>query len=149
MAEAAGNNEFPTILGPDAIFKGEMSFEKGVRLMGKFEGRINTPGRLHVAREARMAADVESGAIVIEGEVKGNLTASDRIELKQTARLDGDLRATKLTVDEGAIFNGHVTVGPDAVKNRPPQQQGAQQHPQKPSVSVSVMPGVKEPVGAK
>src|SRR5207249_3509400 len=101
--------------------KGELTFEKGLRLMGKFEGRINTPGRLHIAREARMQADVESGAIIVEGEVKGNLIANDRIELKQTARLEGDLRATKLTVDEGAIFSGHVTVGPDAVKNRPPQ----------------------------
>ena len=136
MAEnAPTNNEFPTILGPDAVFKGELSFEKGLRLMGKFEGRINTPGRLHVAREARMAADVESGAIIVEGEVKGNLTANDRIELKQTARLEGDLRATKLTVDEGAVFSGHVTVGPDAVKNRPPQAG-------KPGVSVTVMPGV-------
>ena len=124
--------EFPTIIGPDATFKGEMSFEKGLRLMGKFEGKITSAGRLHIAREARMQADVESGAIIVEGEVKGNLTANDRIELKQSARLEGDLRATKLTVDEGAVFSGHVTVGPDAVKNRPPQQ--------RPSVSVTVMP---------
>lgn len=116
MADAG--NEFPTILGPDASFKGELTFEKGLRLQGKFEGKITTPGRLHIAREAHMQADVDSGAIIVEGEVKGNLTAADRIELKQTARYEGDLRATKLTVDEGAIFSGHVTVGPDAVKNR-------------------------------
>jgi cytoskeletal protein CcmA (bactofilin family) len=120
MADASPQ-EFPTIIGPDASFKGELTFEKGMRLMGKFEGRITSPGRLHVAKEARMQADVESGSIIVEGEVKGNLTANDRIELKQTARLEGDLRATKLTVDEGAIFSGHVTVGPDAVKQRPPQ----------------------------
>ena len=138
MAENQGGqgNDFPTIIGPDASFKGELSFEKGLRLMGKFEGKINTGGRLHVAREARMAADVDGGSIVVEGEVKGNLTANDRVELKQSARLEGDLRATKLTVDEGAVFSGHVTVGPDAVKNRPPGQQGG-----KPGVSVTVMPG--------
>jgi len=131
MADVS-NAEFPTIIGPDASFKGELQFEKGLRLMGKFEGRITSGGRLHIAKEARMQADVESGAIIVEGEVKGNLTANDRIELKQSARLEGDLRATKLTVDEGAVFSGHVTVGPDAVKNRPPQQ--------RPSVSVTVMP---------
>ena len=114
-------NDFPTVLGPDASFKGELTFEKGLRLMGKFEGKITTSGRLHVAKEARMAADVEGGAIIVEGEVKGNLVASDRIELKQTARYEGDLRATKLTVDEGAVFSGHVAVGPEAVKNRTPQ----------------------------
>ena len=56
-----------------------------------------------------MQADVESGAIVVEGDVKGNLTASDRVELKQTAHYEGDLRASKLVVDEGAVFTGHVT----------------------------------------
>src|SRR3989440_13053832 len=90
MADS-GNQEFPTIIGPDASFKGELQFEKGLRLMGKFEGRITSGGRLHIAKEARMQADVESGAIIVEGEVKGNLTANDRIELKQSARLEGDL----------------------------------------------------------
>ena len=115
MAEL-GNNEFPTILGPDATFKGELQFEKGMRLHGRFEGKISTPGKIHVSKEAKMQADVEAGAMIVEGDVQGNLTASDRIEMKQTARYNGDLRASKLVVEEGAIFSGHVTVGPDAVK---------------------------------
>ena len=124
MAEA-GNQEYPTILGPDANFKGEMSFEKGLRLMGRFEGKMNTPGRLHIAKEARMQADVDCGALIVEGDVKGNLSANDRIELKATARYEGDLRASKLTVDEGAVFNGHVTVGPEAIKGKPGGTPGA------------------------
>ena len=115
MAET-GNNDFPTILGPDASFKGDLTYEKGMRLQGKFEGNIMTPGRLLVTKEAKMQADVDAGAIAVEGEVKGKLNASDRIELKQSARYEGDLTASKLVVDEGAILNGHVTVGPDAVK---------------------------------
>src|SRR5215218_9613493 len=125
MAEGGTNQEYPTILGPDANFKGEMNFEKGLRLQGRFEGKMNTPGRLHIAKEARMQADVDCGALTIEGDVKGNLSAADRIELKSTARYEGDLRASKLTVDEGAIFNGHVSVGPEAVKNGKPGAPGA------------------------
>src|SRR3954471_7642299 len=126
MADAGnpGPGEFPTILGPDANFKGELSFEKGMRLMGKFEGKVNTPGRVHVAKEAKMSADVEAGGIVVEGDAHGNLSASDRVELKQSARYEGDLRATKLVVDEGAVFSGHVQVGPEAAKNRGPGQPG-------------------------
>ena len=115
MADA-GNPEFPTILGPDASFKGELSFDKGMRLMGRFEGKVNTPGRVHVAKEAKMSADVDAGGIIVEGEVQGNLSAADRIELKNTARYEGDLRATKLVVEEGAAFSGHVSVGPDVAK---------------------------------
>src|SRR3954470_20595583 len=118
MADAnpGPGGDFPTVLGPDANFKGELSFDKGMRLMGKFEGKVSTPGRVHVAKEAKMSADVEAGGIVVEGEVHGNLSANDRIELKQSARYEGDLRANKLVVDEGAVFSGHVTVGPDSVK---------------------------------
>ena len=115
MAEG-GNQEFPTVLGPDASFKGELSFEKGMRLMGRFEGKITTPGRLHIAKEAKMSADVDAGAIIVEGEVQGNLAASERIELKQSARYQGDLTASKLVVEEGAAFVGHVSVGPEAQK---------------------------------
>jgi cytoskeletal protein CcmA (bactofilin family) len=118
MAESGGN-DFPTTLGPDANFKGELTYEKGMRLQGKFEGNINTPGRLHITKEAKLMADVDASWISVEGDVRGKLTASDRVELKQSARYEGDLTASKLVVDEGAVLNGHVTVGPDAVKGKP------------------------------
>ena len=123
MAES-GNNDFPTILGPDANFKGELTYEKGMRLQGKFEGNILTPGRLHIAKEARMQADVDAGSITVEGDMKGKLSATDRVELKQSAKYEGDMTASKLVVDEGAIISGHVHVAPDAVKGKPPQHAG-------------------------
>ena len=115
-----GNQEYTTILGPDATFKGELTFEKSMRLHGKLNGSISTPGRLHVAKEAQMEANVDAGAIILEGEVNGNLTATDRIEMKPTTRYEGDLTTSKLVVEEGAQFRGHVSVGPDAVKGKPP-----------------------------
>jgi cytoskeletal protein CcmA (bactofilin family) len=66
MAEA-GNQEFTTVLGPDASFKGDLTFEKGMRLHGKLSGTVTTAGRLHVAREAKMDAEVEAGSIILEG----------------------------------------------------------------------------------
>lgn len=124
MADA--NQDFPTILGPDAKFKGELTFEKAMRLHGQFEGTIITQGRLHVAKEAKMGADVEAGAIIVEGEVNGNLGAADRIELKASARCKGDITAAKLVVEEGAAFSGHVSVGPDHMKT-PSVKTGGQQ----------------------
>ena len=88
MAESA-NQDFPTILGPDATFKGELTFDKGMRLHGRFEGKVVTPGRLQVAKEAKMHADVEAASILIEGEVHGNLNATDRVELKQSTGTRG------------------------------------------------------------
>jgi cytoskeletal protein CcmA (bactofilin family) len=108
--------DFPTIIGPDASFKGDLSFDKAMRVHGRVEGKIQSSGRLHVAKEAKVIADVDAGSIIIEGEIKGNLVASDRIELKNSARFEGDMRAGKLVVEEGASFNGHVSVGPEAAK---------------------------------
>ena len=124
MAET-GNQEFSTVIGPDASFKGELTFEKGMRLHGKLSGTVTTAGRLHVAKEATCEAEVQAGSIIIEGEVRGNLTASDRIEMKPTTRYEGDLTTAKLVVEEGAQFRGHVTVGPDAVKSKPQGPGGA------------------------
>ena len=109
-------NDFSTVLGPDVVFKGELSFEKPVRLQGRLEGSVRTPGKLHIDREAKVQADVRAGAIAIEGQVRGNLAASERIELKATSDYEGDLQALKLIVEEGAVFKGQVSVGPGVVK---------------------------------
>jgi len=111
--------DVPTVLGSDSSFKGDITFDKGMRIHGRFEGKITTTGRLHVAKEAKLQAEVEAGSIIVEGEVHGGLAASERLELKQSARYEGDLRANRMIVEEGAIFSGHVTVGPDVVKTQP------------------------------
>ena len=109
-------NDFSTVLGPDVVFKGELNFEKPVRLQGRLEGSVRTPGKLHIDREAKVQADVRAGAVTIEGQVRGNIAAMERIELKATADYEGDLQALKLIVEEGAVFKGNVSVGPGVLK---------------------------------
>jgi cytoskeletal protein CcmA (bactofilin family) len=123
MADLA-NADVPTVLGPDSNFKGEMSFDKGMRVHGRFEGKITTPGRVHVAKEARIQAEIEAGSIVVEGQVHGRLAASERLEFKQSARYEGDLRASRMIVEEGAVFSGNVTVGPEVVKSQAAPKNG-------------------------
>jgi cytoskeletal protein CcmA (bactofilin family) len=112
------DQEFTTVLGPDVSIKGELTFEKAVRLQGKFEGEVRTGGILHVDREATMTGDVKAGNVRVDGTVRGNLHAAGRIELKESSDHEGDLTAAKLVVEEGAVFKGQVTVGPNAVKGQ-------------------------------
>ncbi len=109
MAES--NGDFTTILGPDAHFKGDLQFEKGVRLLGKLEGSVTSKGRLHVADGASLMAEVNAADIQVEGEVKGNLKATTKIHLTASARLEGDIQTAKLEVNEGAVFVGRCIVG--------------------------------------
>jgi len=109
MADAT--NEFPTTIGADAVFKGQLQFEKGVRLLGKFEGEIATGGELLVAQGATLNGDVKTGTIRIEGQVKGNIDAQSRVQLTSSARLEGDVQAQRLEVAEGAVLIGRCVVG--------------------------------------
>ena len=118
MIDKSGGSggDFPTVIGADATFKGELSFDKGVRVDGRVEGKISTKGHLAVSQAGKLQADVSAGAIIVEGQVNGNLHAADRVELRKSARLKGDITASKLLVAEGAAFVGHCKVGPDAAK---------------------------------
>ena len=105
------HNEFPTILGADAVFKGEIRFEKGMKLLGKFEGQINSDGQLVVADGAALTGDAKAGTVRIEGQVKGNVSAGTKVQLAASARLEGDLQTQRLEVAEGAVLIGRCVVG--------------------------------------
>jgi len=139
------NDEFPTVIGADARFKGELEFEKGVRLLGSFEGAISTKGRLHVASGAALSAEVHAGEIQVEGDVTGNLNASGKVHLKSTAKLEGDLRTARLEVAEVAVFVGNCVVGPQ----NGPQEKGAPPPPTARSQPVLGAPSTPSPVGKK
>jgi cytoskeletal protein CcmA (bactofilin family) len=112
MAEpSTAKDEFSTIIGADAQFKGDLSFQGGVKIDGQLEGTIQTPGRVLVSKGGRLKAEVKAGSVAVEGQVDGNIAAEDRVELRATAQLRGDLKATKLLVVEGASFIGRCEVG--------------------------------------
>lgn len=112
----ADNRELTTIIGPDAIFKGEMSFEGKAKILGTFEGKIQAKGEVTIESGSSCRAAVEAASILVDGAVEGNLTAIDKMHLSARASVKGDIRAGTLIVTEGAAFTGHVSVGPDAVK---------------------------------
>ena len=115
-----------TVIGADTVIKGEMTVENRARILGRFEGTIQAKGQVEVADKAVCKADVEAATVQVDGQVEGNIKASDKAHLNGTARVVGDLVASKLVVSEGAAFKGHIHVGPDAMKG------GGGQRPQQP-----------------
>jgi cytoskeletal protein CcmA (bactofilin family) len=103
--------EFTTVIGADAQFKGELTFQGGVRIDGQLEGSVQTQGRILVSKGGKLKAEVKAGSVAVEGLVEGNLTADDKVELRATAQLRGDVKASKLLVVEGATFVGRCEVG--------------------------------------
>lgn len=109
MTDSKG--DFPTILGPDAVFKGQLQFEKGVRLQGRFEGEITSDGELLVEEGATLTGDVKAGTIRVDGQIKGNIHANAKVQLTASARVEGDVQAARLEVAEGAVLIGRCMVG--------------------------------------
>ena len=108
---ATDNEDYSTTIGPDAVFKGELQFEKGVRLLGRMEGAILSGGHLMIGEGAKLLGDAKAGTIRVEGEVKGNLNASNKVHLSASAKLEGDLQTARLEVAEGAVLVGRCTIG--------------------------------------
>ena len=100
-----------------------------MKILGGFEGRISTQGNLVVASEGILKADVEAGTITIEGEINGNVAAKDMIELKQSAKLQGDIRCERLVVVDGAKFVGHCNVGGNDMEQTAAETKATQPSP--------------------
>lgn len=105
-----------TVIGRDTRIKGEMYFENGARILGRFEGKIAAQGEVQIGESATCDASVEADTVVVDGRVTGDLTARSRLSLNSNAQVQGDLTAGTLVVAEGATFVGHCTVGPEAAK---------------------------------
>ena len=87
--------------------EGRYSFRGTVMLNGKFKGEISSGDTLIIGERAVLEADVRAGRVTVSGEVTGNLRATERIELKRTARVYGDVEAPVVVVEEGVLFEGH------------------------------------------
>ena len=112
MPDVPTKDEFATVIGPDAQFKGDLTFQGGVRVDGQFEGTIHSSGKIFVSKGGKLKAEVKAGNVALEGLIEGNVVAEERVELRASAQLRGDLKAAKLLVVEGATFVGRCEVGP-------------------------------------
>ncbi len=99
------------VLSSDVEIKGTVKFQHDLIVDGKIEGDIQSTGNLTIGENARIKAEVKTGSVIVYGKVHGNLTAVERVELKSSAEVVGDIKAKVLTIDAGAIFVGKSTVG--------------------------------------
>lgn len=109
-------------IGKSITIKGDLSGNEDLQVDGNVEGRVDLPSnQLTIGAEGKVKADVHAKAVIVIGHVTGNVSATERIEVKTSGIVDGDVRAPRLVVEEGAVLNGAVEMG-DAAKgaSRPP-----------------------------
>ncbi len=140
---AGGRN----ILSADVEIKGKINFTNDLVVDGKIEGEIISDGSLTVGENARIRAEIRTRSVVIYGKVYGNISVSERVELKKDAELVGDIKAGTISIEAGAIFVGNSTVGTPTEKPAPlttPAPVRKSKAAEKPSAVTSSIPAPKK-----
>jgi len=115
MADISSKN----ILSNDIEITGTIKFQNELVFDGKLEGDIHSTGTLTVGENADILGNIKTKSVIVLGKVQGNITVEERAELKSRAILTGDLKATRLIVEEGATFVGKSEVTPNKVAMKP------------------------------
>lgn len=108
-----------SVMGAGLAFRGEVSGEGDFHVAGKFEGDINVTGRVLVANGAQVDANINALAIIVGGVVRGNLSASTRVEILPTGVLTGSLKTGSFSAADGASVKGEVWVEPAGTRTAP------------------------------
>jgi cytoskeletal protein CcmA (bactofilin family) len=98
-------------IGKSLVIKGEVTGSESLYIDGRVEGSINLAGnRVTVGRNGVVAANINAREIVVLGKVRGNLSASDRVDIRSDGSLTGDVVAARISIEDGAFFKGGIDI---------------------------------------
>jgi cytoskeletal protein CcmA (bactofilin family) len=110
-ASAAVPSGEQATIGKSLVVKGEVSGSESLYIDGKVEGAINLPGnRVTVGRNGQVAANITAREVVVLGKVRGNIQASDRVDIRSEGSLTGDVAAARISIEDGAFFKGGIDI---------------------------------------
>ena len=105
------NTQEQATLGKSLVIKGEVTGSESLYIDGRVEGSINLPGnRVTVGRNGVVSANISAREIVVLGKVRGNMTASDRVDIRGEGSLTGDVVAQRISIEDGAYFKGGIDI---------------------------------------
>lgn len=100
-----------TIIAAGLTFEGKIEGSGHVRISGRFKGDVHVDGTLTIEAGAHLAGSVRAGAVVVAGEIEGNVESAHKVELHQTGIINGDVNAGSLAVASGARMRGRAEFG--------------------------------------
>jgi cytoskeletal protein CcmA (bactofilin family) len=110
MSSATAVSDQATI-GKSLVIKGEVTGSESLYIDGRVEGSIHLPGnRVTVGRNGVVAANITAREAVILGKVRGNVTATDRVDIRNEGSLTGDVVAQRISIEDGAFFKGGIDI---------------------------------------
>lgn len=107
-------------IGKSVVIKGELSGSEDLYVDGVVEGTIElSANSLIIGPNGNVRAKVNAKSVTVQGKVEGNIRALERVELRKSAVLTGDIATQRIAIEEGAFFKGKVDISPDGAKSGP------------------------------
>lgn len=97
-----------TVIGSGITVDGEISTDEDIVVHGTVRGKVTAREGVNIEQGGSVEADITGGAMVIAGAVTGNLSSTDRVDLQPGAKVVGNVKATRITIADGAQFKGNV-----------------------------------------
>jgi len=110
MKGSEKTGELSTILGKGSVFEGKLNVEHTLRIDGKFTGDIVTTDTLIIGKEGNINGNVEGKMLIVGGKLSGTAKIKDKIVLETKSEFHGEMKTTRLVIDEGAIFDGRCSM---------------------------------------
>jgi cytoskeletal protein CcmA (bactofilin family) len=128
----------PSCIDAATEFEGRIQSSKTIRIDGRVKGEVHCGQTVVVGESANIEAVIHAASVVISGAVKGDLSATSKITLQKTARVTGDLRTPGIVIEEGAMLEGRIVIGPD--EQPAAEKKAAARTPEKPRESATAPP---------
>lgn len=113
VPESTAGGSSKNVLANDVEIQGTIKFESELIFDGKIDGEIHSEGSLVIGKNAEVRGEVKTKSVTVHGTVLGNITVTERAELKASSQLTGDLTASRIVIEEGATFIGKSEVTPN------------------------------------
>ena len=118
-AAAAPRSGIPARLGPTLSWDGKLAGEEDLLVEGRFKGEIQLPGhQVTIGSQGQVEGEVRASSIIVEGEVRGNLTAAQQVLVRASGKVLGDIRAPRVALDQGCRFKGAIDMEPKSAERR-------------------------------
>ncbi len=105
-----------SIIAPGMTVVGNCESDGTVRVEGTVRGSIKAGKAVVVGKQGLVSGDILTQDAVISGRIEGSLAAASRLELKSSAHIEGEVKTRRMQLEEGAVLNGTVEMGADAVR---------------------------------
>jgi cytoskeletal protein CcmA (bactofilin family) len=123
-------------IGKSVVIKGELSGSEDLTIEGAVDGKIELRQNvLTIGANGKIKAEIFAKAVIVEGEVHGNITATEKVDIRESGSVDGDVVAPRVAISDGAHFRGSIDM--QRAGTKPGEAKPAEQ---KPAVAASGAP---------